>query len=259
MGVVLMGNGRYLLDQYVNSGAYNRLLADICINAAGVGNEIHLTNEIFMEEASHGQVMIPVSGGHMAVPIGGIPDLFWYGVSKGEVGVLRMHDWKVSQIMNEKPTIMKGYDMMFAPTGLAVPRVAQVIDMGLLAGPGGRPGWQVMRHKDAGLPLEEINEQYATQLCFYAWLAGSPSGSGGAGFEPFIGSIDRLVGKPLRICQYRGIISAAFQEQVAERIRVMWESVQQYLDPAFSDPVTGCWVNDPTAPALLAEKSSFYG
>ena len=201
--------GRYLFDEYVKLHGVEFLKEEI-------GQA-----QVFMEETVQG---IMTYKGH-AVPIGGKPDLFWHKEQGGGL-VPCIRDWKVSQIKKDKPTIVKGYHRLCLPAaGVSVPRVAEVTDIP-----------NVYHHKEIVRDLPSILPRESTQLCMYAWLCGVPVG------EPIDGGIDRLVGMPLRLVTYRGVIGVAFQQQLAERLILAWDRIRELLaaQAEFDNPIMRC-------------------
>ncbi len=77
------------------------------------------------------------------------------------------------------------------------------------------------KHKlyDPEMPIETINESWATQLCTYGWLMNKPFG------KPFYARVDVLVwknGNIRCITQYRGVITESFQNIVVHRYKRLW-------------------------------------
>ena len=221
--------GKYLLKKYTELGGmirFQRLINE------GV--------ELFMEEKVSGEI----TGESTVVPIGGFPDLFWY-----EDGVLTVHDWKVSQIKNDKPTIMKGYSELMVPPLVKVPRNAT-----LKPGDGDGDGL-VYTHPDAGIGLEEIDSKFADQLTIYAWLCGSEVG------KPIVGAIDRLCGMPLRVCRYRGMIGEEYQMKLVARLEAAWIGIQDMLalkGILGKDSGEGVANITDVSSVMMLESSSFY-
>jgi len=216
---------KYLLRKYIDLGAFDSLLNLI-------------TGEPFMEEKIHGSV----SDKGREVEIGGLPDLFWF-----DGDVLTVLDWKCSQIKNEKPTIGKGYWRMFAPSTLALPRVATKIEDHSSDG-----GYYVCTHKEAGAGGGSdcsLEPRWMDQMGMYNWLCGNVD------MKPFVGYIDRLVGLPLRVCRYRGVISREHQLELFERLWNMKQAIEPFLDPGFEEILLS---RPQVAISMLTEKSSFF-
>ncbi len=203
--------GKYLMDEYQRLGALGLLIKEM-----GAHNDLQL----FMEERLDGIIT--------DIPITGRPDLYWYR----DNGILAIRDWKVSQLKKDKPAITKGYQALLGPTSVLPSRNVRLLESIPLAGVSG------VAHKEAGINLEEILPREATQLCFYAWLAGSGK-RGADGFipEPIDGGIDRLVGMPLRVVIYRGLIGVDFQLELIERIKACWAGIQDFLSGPMGDPL----------------------
>lgn len=88
-------------------------------------------------------------------------------------------------------------------------------------------------HPKSGLPLEQLNRDWATQLTMYGWAQGLPMG------EDVVGCIDEVVawrGDRVRVASFRHPISLAFQQDVARRLVEAWRRIEsrEVLDPNMS-------------------------
>ena len=193
--------GKYLFDEYIKLGGVTMLQEEF-------GTHIPM-----MEEKIAGEIVINDSGNH-AVQIGGFPDLFWPN---------NIRDWKVSQINNPKPTIAAGYQTLTGPASVLPARADSIII-------DGKPA---ARHPLAGANLNDLLPKESTQLTFYGWLAGMGHVCNNQGSwipEPILGGIDRLVGMPLRLVRYRGIITVDFQIKVMERLLACSQFADEWAD-----------------------------
>ena len=75
--------------------------------------------------------------------------------------------------------------------------------------------------------MENVSIDWADQTCMYGWMMGEKVGD-----DRLVVCIDQVVAKPnnpkplLRIAQHRCQVSPAHQFGLAQRLRVMWDSVQ---------------------------------
>jgi len=72
------------------------------------------------------------------------------------------------------------------------------------------------------IPIETINENWATQLCTYGWLMDYKIGT------PFYVRVDQLIWKnnTIRcIAQYRALVTPSFQDQVYYRYKRIWNLI----------------------------------
>ena len=203
--------GKHIFDAYVESGA----LADLMIELQGAVDdprfEFDLKGEVKgSREASQSQVQ--------GVILMGKPDLRFINAEGAHV----IYDWKVNGYCGKSNTSPKpGYVQLRAHDGF----------------------WQRMgAHKNA-LPqmykgmwinvatfLENIDEDWATQLATYGWLLGEPVGA-----EIIVG-IDQiacngakvdLLGRPnLRIANHRMRVSEDFQYKALARYQFLWGIIQ---------------------------------
>lgn len=93
-----------------------------------------------------------------------------------------------------------------------------------------QPGIPTPAHSKSGLPLEELNPEWATQLVMYGWAQGYPITA------DLVGCIDEVVawhGDRVRVANFRHPISVAFQQNVKTRLEDAWNKIQsrEVLDP----------------------------
>ena len=78
--------------------------------------------------------------------------------------------------------------------------------------------------------FSKVNEKWATQICIYHWICGSPIGG------EIIGQIEQLLGIPstdslkpkVRCVTYRNFISKDFQIALSEKVSKIWKNVESY-------------------------------
>lgn len=93
-----------------------------------------------------------------------------------------------------------------------------------------QPGIPFGGHPKAGLPLEELNPEWATQLVMYGWAQGYPMSA------ELTAAIDEVCvwhGDRVRVASFRHPISLAFQQNVKTRIEAAWRKIEsrEVLDP----------------------------
>lgn len=125
-------------------------------------------------------------------------------------GFHRIHDWKVSG---------SGRPGTHSPT----PGFNLTWDTD-------QPGVPTPSHHKFGLPLEELNSDWATQITMYGWAQGYPIS------ENVVGSIDEVCvwhGERVRVAQFRAKISVAFQQGVKSRLEDAWRRIEsrEVIDP----------------------------
>lgn len=86
----------------------------------------------------------------------------------------------------------------------------------------GEDGVMKGAHEKFGLPMDQINEDWAMQLATYGWGLGKIPG------EPFMAMIHSPVLRStgMRIALYYAEITAEFQKKLIERYREAWHSIQ---------------------------------
>lgn len=113
-----------------------------------------------------------------------------------------IHDWKVSGANRPgEVSPRKGYARLWDSDTPGVARPA---------------------HKDYGIPFEEIDEHWATQLTIYGWNMGHP-------LKELLASIDEVcVGKDgrVRVAQFRSHVGLAFQRKVKARLVSAWARIK---------------------------------
>lgn len=143
------------------------------------------------------------------VPFLGRPDVHWDGT---------VFDWKVNGYLSKRTTSpAKGYVELFTVNGMMGP------------------------HKQAGLPLEEVDQKWATQLSIYAWLCGVPVGG------KFVAAIDQIVCSPnmgelpsIRVAKHRTTIGADFQQATLRDAKDIWRRCQDQAGYFDKDSVLRC-------------------
>lgn len=87
----------------------------------------------------------------------------------------------------------------------------------------GRPGIPDPAHAKHGLPMEQIDSNWATQLTMYGWAEGFP-------IRPdLVGSIDEVIpwhGDRVRVACFRARISEDFQRNVKVRLEDAWRKIE---------------------------------
>jgi hypothetical protein len=85
---------------------------------------------------------------------------------------------------------------------------------------GGLPKGAHAKYRE-DLPFEEIDPDWAFQLCIYGWLLGYPVGT------PFYARIDQLTirNADITLSQFRGVITEQFQTIAWDRAWMVWEAI----------------------------------
>lgn len=118
-------------------------------------------------------------------------------------GRLTAHDWKVFGAgRSEPPSPTPGYTTAWDTKS---------------------PGQPSGPHEKAILPLDAIDEDWATQLAMYGWAAGFP-------ISEMVGSIDQVIpcgqGR-VRTAQYRARVTEAFQRRLIVRLEAAWLRIKE--------------------------------
>jgi hypothetical protein len=195
-------HGPKLFKHYSETGALAHLLAELSSAAY-----------IRMESTVRGLI-----GG---VPCMGNPDL-WF-VTRG--GVQCTLDFKVNGYVS--PTKMsppKGYLWRVDGAGGIVRQHKGVMPRILMDG-------IVI---DSYYTMDELSNDEAVQLCFYAWLMGASVGS------DFVVGLDRVMASycdefPARVLKYRNAVSKEFQLDTVDKLKRMYASVNALTPDDFTD------------------------
>lgn len=192
--------GSYLMDRYMECGAFDELREDLGRSEQYPRFEFKIVRE--------------VSG----VPLLGKPDCWFYL----ETDVIL--DWKVNGYMGSSATSPRpGYKMCRDTWG---------IEQGKPTRGGNKPHKKYQPVQFGGMEignhwLEDVDKSWADQLSIYGWMLGMEPGS-----EDFITCIDQFACKPgepyplVRVAQHRCRISAFWQFNLITRLQSCWESIQ---------------------------------
>lgn len=138
--------------------------------------------------------------GYRGLVLMGKPDLFFMI----DQGINVIIDWKVSGYYSKTaPSPKKGY-IKIMPEGKSHKNTYPEDYHGITI--------------DGVHRMEDIDEEWATQLTIYAWILGAPVGS------EIIGGIEQLVGN-VRIASYRNKIGKEFQEKIWSELKSMWDEI----------------------------------
>jgi hypothetical protein len=93
-----------------------------------------------------------------------------------------------------------------------------------------QPGVPLGAHAKSGLPLEQLDSNWATQVVMYGWAQGYPVSS------ELTGSIDEVIawhGARVRVAQFRAPITVEFQLGVKARLEEAWRRIEdrRVIDP----------------------------
>ncbi len=193
--------GEYIFENYKHCGAYD----DLCKLLDGAIEEPRF-------EFSANAV---IDG----VPLAGKPDCRF--VHKNGAHIIL--DWKVNGYCGEGATSpSKGYALVRDGLGWDKPSRSH-----------GKSHRLYQEEIFLGLPvnrffMEQVSIDWADQLSIYAWMLGEPVGS-----DQMVVCIEQVVGNgrspgsfpKLRIANHRSRVSAAHQMGLYQRIRFMWDAV----------------------------------
>jgi hypothetical protein len=202
-------HGAHVFSEYRASGALANLMLELADADGPPKFEFRIEGRVAHSACVEG------------IPLLGIPDISFYN----KHGNFFEYDWKVNGYCSPKTTSpKKGYVRLFADGGNKGP------------------------HKDAHLlevngvliniahPLEDVDLDWANQLCIYSWISGAEIGS------RFIVGIDQIVAKGsgtdypvLRIACHRNRISAEYQESLHNQIAEIWTRIQRGAEAIFDD------------------------
>ena len=193
--------GEYVLAQYIASGFYGNLL------------------EMMQGAQTEPKFEFNACGTIKGVPIFGKPDCFF--LNKDNIPVIL--DWKVRGFYAKKgPSPTKNYRLCLDGDNW----LRQSLSHGKA-----HKGFVETDYLGSGkLFLEESSTVYADQLSMYGWIVGLPVGD-----ESVVCCIDEALGKPtvngegyphLRFAQQRARISAGYQRNLMDSLKIMWDSVK---------------------------------
>jgi hypothetical protein len=187
--VVARVDGLKVWNAYNKTGGYRQLLTDItgCIGDPRFEQKVETTID--------------------GVTLLGKPDVMF--IHRGGARVIG--DFKVQGFYSKTPPSAKNGFIKRLPSGLAHKNAC------------------VMNHKGIAInvtcPLHATNEEWAQQLCMYAWVMGEPVGS------DFVLMIDHLLCNmpkdTIETVRYAGICTPDWQFKFFEELRKAWINIQQ--------------------------------
>ena len=204
-------HGGYVFAIYKKSGALANLMLELADADGPPRFEFRIEGKIAHSACVDG------------IPLLGIPDISFYNKQQ----TFFEYDWKVNGYCSEKTTSpKKGYVRLFEADGK-----------------------NKGAHKDTHLmevdgiliniahTLEQVDIDWANQLCIYSWIAGAKVGS------KFTIGIDQIVAKGnpgsdfpiLRIACHRNRISADYQSLLHDEIADIWTRIQGGPSKIFDD------------------------
>lgn len=226
-------HGKHAFDSYKRSGA----LADLMVEINGADTMPKFEFEV------KGVIKSDLG----AVRVQGRPDLKFHTKQEAEVVI----DWKVNGYcgksdMSPKPHYnisRDGWDTLMHPNTRTHrqqhPKACLFMQKGI----------QV----NTAAKMEDIDEDWATQLCVYAWVMGAPIGS------DFVNGIEQLACSPfgttpkIRVSSYRMKTSKAYQEALFQRLVNMQEIINSdhmFRDMSYSESAKRCKHLDAVALSL---------
>lgn len=202
-------HGAHVFASYRSSGALADLLLELSA-ARDVQFEFKVENRVAHSACIDG------------VPLLGKPDIQFYT----KAGERVVHDWKVNGYCGKGTTSpKKGYINLYETDGNkkgAHKEVVKLTTNGLTIN-----GTHYM---------EEINEDWATQLAIYSWILGAPVGS------KFVCMIDQIVAKNsgnefpiLKTAIHRNRVSDNYQEALYAQLVIIWTRIQKGPEYIFDD------------------------
>ncbi len=194
-------HGKRAFDNYKAAGALNDLYLDLAQAQSTPRFEFEVQGHIKREVGDKGVVLL------------GKPDLYY----KNKYNHPVILDWKVNGwCSNFAVSPYPGYVRLRHCDGTQ-PRSIAHKDAVLVT-------WNGVTINKAKY-LEDINEDWAGQLCAYGWLLGEPVGG------EFLTCIDQLVCKPtggfpeVRIAEHRTTVSVKFQQEYYEKASHVWDVI----------------------------------
>lgn len=194
-----------IFSRYVDCGAYSELLVELTQSTKAPRFEFLLRGEI------------------EGVPLQGKPDLYYYR----DVHVL--YDWKVMGSCSRSAQSPKKFYQSCRDTW-TLEEAKPTRGGGQRKPHKGYEEIEYKGHKIGSHWMEDVDSNWADQLCIYGWLMGVP-----VGCEDFIVGIDQLCCKPapegldyplVRVAQHRCRISEYFQRALLKRLQDMYASIQ---------------------------------
>lgn len=193
-------HGKIVYDLYVESGSF----ADLLVELEGALRPPKLETEIYGIIQGSREGITSIIGG---VPFLGKMDIHF--ISKAGASVIL--DWKVN-----------GY---LSLNGVSpAPGYVKLREKGKSS--KSHPDCQFGYHKNVLIniakKLNQVNGDWADQLCIYAWLCGEEIGS------QFIAAIDQVVCRPnnIRFAQHRSLIDSDYQFRTFAEAQRIWEISQ---------------------------------
>lgn len=206
--------GKYIFDEYVQSGALADLMQDVSKSLTEPRFEFDLKGAVRGSRESTSSTVGDVV-------ILGKPDLYFIN----EEGAHVIHDWKVNGFYSSNPVSPKpGYvrckewDGEFGCWLRAKGHKDAVIES--------RNGIEI----NTATNLEMVDESWAIQLSAYGWLMGEPVG------HEIINSVDQVACNPkkkkgqfpsLRFAAHRVTTSQAFQNQAHSKFQNLWNLIYE--------------------------------
>ena len=198
-----LADGKIVFDAYKRSGALADLMLDL--NAA-IGKPR-------FEFDIKGFVKTKVGD----VPMLGKPDIFFISSEGARV----IPDWKVNGFYsNSNTSPKKGYIKIRDGWDSSV---AKASNNNHMAYKDTYPVRRLGIMMNTGIDFEEVDAEWADQICVYGWLLGEEVGS-----TNLIAGIEQIVGNPpkLRIASHRATPSAAWQYNLLDRIERTWRAIK---------------------------------
>lgn len=193
---IVLERSKDLFDQYVESGAYHMLLADL------------------VKSPMPPQMEFSVSGEVEGVPMLGKPDLRYMSADRVHV----VSDWKVNGSMSKiGASPVQGYKVCYDygsnTNGKSHKKFVPIVYKDLIINQG---------------YLEEFDKDWADQLAIYSWLLGEPIGE-----ENFVIRMEQVACRPVKtrdlprakFATHMCRISKAHQEDLLARIKMCWETI----------------------------------
>ena len=192
-------NGMHVFGMYLKNGAMGDLMLEL--EAASEEPRFEFTVE---DRVTH-------SSSFEGVPLLGKPDVYF----KTKDGYGIVYDFKVNGYCSKGNTSPKPGYVWLRDSGGKKPAHKKALPL------GDHGGIQYNTAQN----LEDIDEQWATQLAIYGWLLGEPICS------EFLTGIEQIVGKEtddkpsIRCASHRVLVSCQFQQVLFERIKHAWTTI----------------------------------
>lgn len=198
-----LDHGKYCFEFYKSSGAYFDLLADL----------LQASNSPRFEFEIKGIVSTDMGDEDTTLLLSGKPDVYYLNKDNHPIILdFKVNGWCSKNAKSPEPGFLRIRDISGNNAGAHKNAIVKL-----------RNGVAY----SAAHPLETVERKWARQLAIYGWLLGEQVG------DEFFTFIDQFVCKPVgakypvvRVAEHRTFVSAAFQKQVYEDAKLVWQAIK---------------------------------